>query len=210
VSYPSEDSKFIRSKKNQYEELIFCIEDERFELDNLLETNMSTIRVLENITSKLSQMNSDEKSKFKLTNSLGGTSETIHLKSMQQAYGDKSKDFINGLKRTPAIVVPMVLKRLQAKDKEWREAKKLLDKQWHKQIERNYLKSLDHLAGSFKQNDQKHLKAKSLINEIKDAKQECQQASRSLVAAEQVIPVNIGSLLSDQSKLVSFFLNQYY
>ena len=168
VSFPlwSEDSTFVSSKKNQYEELIFRIEDERFELDVVLESNLSTIRVLENVLSKLNQMSSDEAAKFRLNDQLGGTSETIHIKAIQRVYGEKAKDFIDGLKKNPIVAVPLVLKRLKAKDEEWREAKKNLEKQWREQIERNYLKSLDHCAAPFKQNDQKHLKAKSLTNEI--------------------------------------------
>jgi histone deacetylase complex regulatory component SIN3 len=122
-------------------------------------------------------MNTDELAKFRLSNTLGGTSETIHLRAVQRVYGDKAKDFIDALKRNPAVAVPLVLKRLRAKDEEWREAKKALEKQWCEQIERNYLKSLDHCAVPFKQNDQKQLKAKSLINEIEEAKEEAQQAA---------------------------------
>jgi paired amphipathic helix protein Sin3a len=168
VSFPSwsEDSSFISSKKNQYEELIFRIEDERFELDLVLETNLSTIRALENVQAKMSQMSQDELSKFKLNNMLGGTSEVMHIKAIQRIYADKAKDFIDGLKSNPSVVVPLVLKRLKAKDEEWREAKKNLEKNWREQMDKNYLKSLDHCAAPFKQNDQKHLKAKSLLNEI--------------------------------------------
>jgi paired amphipathic helix protein Sin3a len=178
VSFPSwsEDSTFISSKKNQYEELIFRIEDERFELDVVLESNLSTIRILESLQTKLGQMTPDELSKFRLNNSLGGNSEIIHIKAIQRIYGDKAKEFIDGLKRNPSVAVPLVLKRLRAKDEEWREAKKNLEKQWREQIERNYLKSLDHCAGPFKQNDPKHLKTKSLINEIESVYYERQEA----------------------------------
>jgi paired amphipathic helix protein Sin3a len=167
VSFPSwsEDSTFISSKKNQYEELIFRIEDERFELDLVLETNMSTIRVLENVMMKINQMTSEELAKFKLNNMLGGTSECIHVRAIQRIYGDKAKEFIEGLKQNPSVAVPLVLKRLKAKDDEWREAKKNLEKTWRDQIEKNYLKSLDYCAAPFKQNDQKHLKV-SIIFQI--------------------------------------------
>ena len=114
--------------------------------------------------SKLNQMSTEESNKYRLTDTLGGTSETVHIKAIQRVYGDKAKDFIDGLKRNPSVAVPLVLKRLKAKDEEWREAKKNSEKIWREQIERNYLKSLDHCDASFKQNDQKHLKAKSLTN----------------------------------------------
>ncbi len=178
VSFPSwsEDSTFISSKKNQYEEIIFRIDDERFELDNILETNNSTIKILESLQLKINKMTQDELNNYRLDNSLGGTSEVIQIKAIQRVYTDRAKDFIDGLKRNPSVAVPLVLKRLKAKDEEWREAKKNLEKQWREQMERNYLKSLDHCAGPFKQNDQKHLKTKSLINEIETIYYERQEA----------------------------------
>lgn len=170
VSFPSwsEDSTFVTSRKNQYEDQMFRIEDERFELDVVLETNMCTIKVLENLMSKMNRMKPDELAKLRLDDSLGGESQVIHMKAVQRIYADKSKDFIEGLKQNPQVAVPLVLKRLKAKDEEWREAKKNLEKTWREQVEKNYLKSLDYLATPFKQNDQKYLKTKSMVNEIEN------------------------------------------
>ena len=219
VSFPSwsEDTTFISSKKNQYEELIFRVEDERFELDVVLETNSNTIRVLENIMAKISQMSTEELAKFRLDNKLGASSETIHIKAIQRIYGDKAKDFIEGLKRNPSVAVPLVLKRLKAKEEEWKEAKKNLEKQWREQIEKNYLKSLDHCAVPFKQNDQKHLKTKSLINEIesiyferqeaKDESNQCQQQQQPPVVIKHTEPhlcykYDDKSILEDAAALI--------
>ena len=188
VSFPcwSEDTAFLTSKKNQYEELLFRTEDERFELDVILETNISAIRVLENIQKKIAKMTPEERNKYRLDNCLGGTSEFLHIKAIKRIYGDKSKEFIEGIKRNPAVAVPLVLKRLKAKDEEWREAKKSFEKQWREQFEKNYLKSLDYCAVPFKQSDQKHLKTRSLLNEIEtiyferqEAKEEGQEMSQT-------------------------------
>ena len=119
----------------------------------MLETNLSTIRVLENLMAKINQMNSDELSKYRLGNSLGGSSEIIHLKAIQRVYGDKAADIIDGLKRNPVVAVPLVLRRLKAKDAEWREVQKQFNKVWRDQNEKYYLKSLDHQGMIFKQND---------------------------------------------------------
>lgn len=132
-------------------------------------------------------MSQDELVNFKLTNTLGGTSEVIHIKAIQRVYAERAKDFIDGLKKNPSVAVPLVLKRLKAKDEEWREAKKNLEKQWKEQMERNYLKSLDHCAVPFKQNDQKHLKAKSLISEIETIYYERQEAKDEQTAAIQAL-----------------------
>ena len=59
-------------------------------------------------------------------------------------YGDKAADIVEGLKKSPAIAVPLVLRRLKAKEEEWREAQKGFNKRWREENEKYYLKSLDH------------------------------------------------------------------
>uniref|UniRef100_A0AAY4D082 Paired amphipathic helix protein Sin3a n=1 Tax=Denticeps clupeoides TaxID=299321 RepID=A0AAY4D082_9TELE len=177
VSFPSwsEDSTFVSSKKTQYEEHIYRCEDERFELDVVLETNLATIRVLETVQKKLSRMSAEEQAKFHLDNTLGGSSEVIHRKAIQRIYGDKAPDIIDGLKRNPAVSVPIVLRRLKTKDEEWREAQRGFNKIWREQNEKYYLKSLDHQGINFKQNDTKVLRSKTLLNEIESIYDERQE-----------------------------------
>ncbi|XP_071557175.1 paired amphipathic helix protein Sin3a isoform X1 [Temnothorax nylanderi] len=168
VSFPtwSEDSTFVTSRKTQYEESIYRCEDERFELDVVIETNASTIRVLEGVHKKMNRMTQEEIQKYKLDECMGGCSPTIHQRAIKRIYGDKAPDIIEGLKRNPAVAVPVVLRRLKAKEDEWREAQKGFNKIWREQNEKYYLKSLDHQGINFKQNDVKALRSKSLFNEI--------------------------------------------
>lgn len=81
------------------------------QLDVVLETNLATIRVLETVQRKLSRMSAEEQAKFRLDNTLGGSSEVVHRKAIQRIYGDKAPDIIDGLKKNPAVSVPIVLKR---------------------------------------------------------------------------------------------------
>ena len=74
----------------------------------------------------------------------GGSSEVIHRKAIQRVYGDKSADIVEGLKKNPVVAVPLVLRRLRAKEEEWREAQKGFNKRWREENEKYYLKSLDH------------------------------------------------------------------
>ncbi|KYN39992.1 Paired amphipathic helix protein Sin3a [Trachymyrmex septentrionalis] len=168
VSFPtwSEDSTFVTSRKTQYEESIYRCEDERFELDVVIETNASTIRVLEGVHKKMNRMTQEEVQKYKLDECMGGCSPTIHQRAIKRIYGDKASDIIEGLKRNPVVAVPVVLRRLKAKEEEWREAQKGFNKIWREQNEKYYLKSLDHQGINFKQNDVKALRSKSLFNEI--------------------------------------------
>lgn len=57
-------------------------------------------------------MSAEEQLRFKLDNTMGGSSEVIHRKAIQRIYGDKAHDIIDGLNRNPAVSVPIVLKRL--------------------------------------------------------------------------------------------------
>ncbi|XP_062620426.1 paired amphipathic helix protein Sin3a-like isoform X2 [Saccostrea cucullata] len=168
VSFPSwsEDSTFVTSRKTQYEEHIYRCEDERFELDVVVETNLATIRCLEAVQKKMSRMSSEEAAKFRLDNSLGGSSDVLQRKSIQRIYGDKAPDIIDGLKKNPVVAVPLVLRRLKAKEEEWREAQRNFNKIWREQNEKYYLKSLDHQGINFKQNDVKAIRSKGLLNEI--------------------------------------------
>lgn len=168
VSFPtwSEDSSFVGSRKNQYEEYMYRCEDERFELDVVIETNAATIRVLEGVQKKINRMSPDEISRYRLDDCLGGSSAVLHQRALKRIYGDKAADIIDGLKRNPAVAVPVVLRRLKTKEEEWREAQKGFNKLWREQNEKYYLKSLDYQGINFKQNDVKMLRSKSLFNEI--------------------------------------------
>ncbi|XP_021549741.1 paired amphipathic helix protein Sin3a isoform X4 [Neomonachus schauinslandi] len=160
-------------------------------LDVVLETNLATIRVLEAIQKKLSRLSAEEQAKFRLDNTLGGTSEVIHRKALQRIYADKAADIIDGLRKNPSIAVPIVLKRLKMKEEEWREAQRGFNKVWREQNEKYYLKSLDHQGINFKQNDTKVLRSKSLLNEIESIYDERQEQ-----ATEDNAGVPVGPHLS--------------
>ena len=100
-------------------------EDERFELDIVIEANLHTIKVLEGVTKKMQRMKDDDRNKFKLDDTLGGSSTVIHRRAIHRIYGDKAADIIDGLKKSPSVTVPVVSKRLKAKDEEWKHAKKV-------------------------------------------------------------------------------------
>ena len=85
---------------------------------------------------------------------------------MLRIYGDKTPDIIDGLKKNPVVAVPLVLRRLKAKQEEWKEAQKGFNKLWRDQDRKYYLKSLDHQGVNFKQTDVKQIRSKALLNEI--------------------------------------------
>lgn len=208
VSFPTwaEDSTFVTSRKTQYEEIIYRCEDERFELDVVIETNAATIRVLETVQRKMSRMSQDELAKFRLDDCLGGTSQTIHQRALRRVYGDKVSDIIQGLKKTPQIAVQVVLRRLKAKDEEWREAQKGFNKQWREQNEKYYLKSLDHQGINFKQNDTKALRSKTLINEIEsmfdERHEQTDDSGEPLTGPHLILTYKDKTILDDAASLL--------
>ncbi|KAJ8924461.1 hypothetical protein NQ315_007258 [Exocentrus adspersus] len=208
VSFPtwSEDSTFVSSRKTQYEEYMYRCEDERFELDVVIEVNASTIRVLEGVFKKLGRMSSDEVAKFKLDDCLGGSSPTLHQRAIKRIYGDKAPDIIEGLKRNPMVAVPVVLRRLKTKEEEWREAQKGFNKIWREQNEKYYLKSLDHQGINFKQNDVKALRSKSLFNEIEtifdERHEQNEEGAEPVAGPHLVLPYRDQTILDDAANLL--------
>lgn len=165
-SFTSEDSTFVSSKKNMYEEALFRCEDERYELDRLIDGTQSTLMSLEHIWKKLSSMNTKDVESYTLTDTLGGTSEIIHKAIIGKIYGAKADEVMDALKRTPYIALPIVMKRLRQKDEEWRIAQREWNKIWRDIHYKNYYKALDNQSVNFKSTDKKVLSIKSLVNEI--------------------------------------------
>lgn len=172
ASFESEDSGFVSSKKNQYEDALFKCEDERFEMDLILEYNLSTIAVLEPVSRRIETMSTTERDAFRLDHRLNGTSEIIYKKAIKRIYGDKGDDIYEYLQRNPASAVPVVLKRLKAKDEEWRRVQRDWNRVWSEIHIKNYYKALDHQGIDFKVADRKTLTTRSLVNEIQVLKEE--------------------------------------
>ena len=170
--FESEDSGFLSSKKNQYEDALFKCEDERFEMDLILEYNLSTIAVLEPIAKKIGKMSQEERDAFKLDHRLNGTSEIIYKKAIKRIYGEKADDIYEYLQKSPCAAVPVVLKRLKTKDEEWRRVQRDWNRVWAEIHIKNYYKALDHQGIDFKATDRKTLTTRSLVNEIQIIKEE--------------------------------------
>lgn len=174
-TWASEDSGFISHRKNQYEEILFKIEEERLEFDYHMEANLRTIQTLETIANRIANMTSEQKAIFKLPPGLGRVSQTIYKKVIRKIY-DKDRGFevIDALHDNPAVAVPVVLKRLKQKDEEWKRAQREWNKVWREMEQKVFYKSLDHLGLTFKQADKKLLTAKQMVSEISTVKIEQQ------------------------------------
>lgn len=210
VSFPSwsEDSTFVSSCKTQYEEIIYRCEDERFELDMVIEANASTIQILDGVMKRINKMTQEEKNAFILDDTLGGSSTVHQIKAIRRAYGDRADEIIENLKNSPALNIPIVLKKLKSKEEEWKEAQNNFNAIWREQYESYYLKSLDHQGINFKQNDSKCLRSKSLINEIETLYEERREqieegSAGGSSSPHMVLECGDLSVLEDANNLIS-------
>ncbi|KAI7871546.1 hypothetical protein BDF14DRAFT_1873462 [Spinellus fusiger] len=170
VSHPtwaSEDNGSVASKKNQYEEALNRVEEERYDYDLNIEANLNTIALLEPIVKKMINMTAEEKTDFRLLPGLGGSSQTIYQRILKKIYGgDRGLEIIELLHENPVRTVPIVLKRLKQKDDEWKRAQREWNKIWREVEAKNYWKSLDYQGITFKSSDRKAITVKVLVAEI--------------------------------------------
>ncbi|KAI8150039.1 hypothetical protein BJV82DRAFT_585571 [Fennellomyces sp. T-0311] len=176
VSHPiwaSEDSGFVASKKNQYEEAMHRCEEERYDYDLNIDANLNAIALLEPIAKSLELMTPEEKSALRLEPGLGGQSITIYERIIKKVYDDeRGKEIIDLLYSHPSRVVPILLKRLSQKDEEWRKAQHEWNKAWREMDAKNFYRALDYQGLTFKSIDRKAMAVKSLVTEIETLHEE--------------------------------------
>ncbi|KAJ4296291.1 Transcriptional regulatory protein sin3 [Kalmusia sp. IMI 367209] len=166
-TWASEDSGFVAHRKNQFEEGLHRIEEERHDYDTNIEACNRTIQQLEPIATQLLTMKHEDRANFILPPGLGGQSETIYKKVIMKIYGrEKGAEVIRELFQMPWSVVPVLLHRLKAKLEDWKAAQREWEKVWRDQTQKIFWKSLDHQSLSVKQIDKRQFQPKSLQNEI--------------------------------------------
>ncbi|KAK6344167.1 Transcriptional regulatory protein sin3 [Orbilia brochopaga] len=165
-TWASEDSGFVGHKKNQYEEMLHRVEEERHDYDFHIECNSRTIQLLEPIAQRIASMSPDEQANFRLNPGLGGQSRTIYQRAIKKVYKDDGLEVIRLLHDRPASAVPIILRRLKMKDEEWRFAQREWNKVWREQTGKIFYKSLDHQGNTFKQNDKRMTTNRHFISEI--------------------------------------------
>lgn len=163
VTSGSEDYSFKFMRKNQYEDNLFRCEDDRYELDLVIETNAATIVKLEEIASTIDMLPPSVKRRHSLAE---GALSAVHFNAIKRIYGGAGADIIQHVRLNPGVAVPVVLARLRDKDEQWRRARQEMNVIWREVGEKNYHRSLDHRSVHFKQVDKKELSSKSLVMDI--------------------------------------------
>ncbi|KAL1211316.1 Paired amphipathic helix protein Sin3-like 1 [Cardamine amara subsp. amara] len=167
VTSGSEDYSFKHMRRNQYEESLFRCEDDRFELDMLLESVSSAARSAENLLNIITEKKITFSGSFRIEDHF----TALNLRCIERLYGDHGLDVIDILHKNPATALPVILTRLKQKQDEWKKCREDFDKVWANVYAKNHYKSLDHRSFYFKQQDSKNLSAKSLVAEIKGLKE---------------------------------------
>ena len=72
-------------RKNQYEEALFRCEDDRYELDMVIESNASAIRHLRPLCEEIMKMSPEEKNNYRIPDR-GLT--PLHFRCIQKIYGE--------------------------------------------------------------------------------------------------------------------------
>ncbi|CAL5370003.1 unnamed protein product [Camellia sinensis] len=167
VTSGSEDYSFKHMRRNQYEESLFRCEDDRFELDMLLESVSSTSKRAEELLNCLNDNTIRPESPINIEDHF----TALNLRCIERLYGDHGLDVMDILRKNPSVALPVILTRIKQKQDEWNKCRSDFNKVWAEIYAKNHYKSLDHRSFYFKQQDSKNLSTKSLVAEIKEIKE---------------------------------------
>jgi len=191
VSLPvgSEESyTFRHMRRNTYEEVLFRVEDERFEIDMVLDSNAATLQRLIPIAEEIAKLSQEEAVSVEAASKaptegagMGGKRfqysfdknilGVIHRNSIARIYGDSGNEMLDLMVKNPTVAIPLVVERLRQKDKEWRNVRARLNVHWKDLAEQNYYKSLDHRSLTWRTIDKRTTSVRHMLSEIKDRSQ---------------------------------------
>ncbi|KAG6486831.1 hypothetical protein ZIOFF_055411 [Zingiber officinale] len=177
VTSGSEDYSFKHMRKNQYEESLFRCEDDRFEMDMLLESVNTTTKCVEELLEMMQDPVKPE-NPVHIEDHL----TSLNLRCIERLYGDHGLDVMDILRKNASLALPVILTRLKQKQEEWSRCRSDFNKVWAEIYTKNYHKSLDHRSFYFKQQDSKNLSTKTLLGEIKEINDKMKKEDDILLA----------------------------
>ncbi|KAJ9604571.1 Transcriptional regulatory protein sin3 [Cladophialophora chaetospira] len=175
-TWASEDSGFVAHRKNQYEEALHRIEEERHDYDFHIESCQRTIQLMEPLVQQIGVMSDADRASFQLSPGLGGASEAIPKRIIMKIYNrEAGAKVIEEMLARPTAVLPIVLSRLKQKLEEWKQVQREWEKVWRDQIHRQFWKSLDHQGLNAKNQDKKNFQQKTLTSDIQTKYEEAKK-----------------------------------
>lgn len=145
-----------------------------YEMDMAIERNSSTLRQMHPLYEEIAGLKEGEEKdgqpigrmqyKFRSSgNSRDRAIGTIHIGAIARIYGDSGDEVVHHLMRNPLAVLPIVFKRLQQKDVEWRKVKSGLVNEWRSALQENHEGSRDVLCHFFRREVERGFASEQLI-----------------------------------------------
>lgn len=205
-TWASEDSGFVAHRKNQYEEALHRIEEERHDYDFHIESCQRTIQLMEPIVQQIGVMNETDRTGFILAPGLGGASEAIPKRIIMKVYGREiGGRVMQEMFARPTAVLPIVLSRLKQKLEEWKQVQREWEKVWRDQIHKQFWKSLDHQGINAKNLDKKNFQQKTLTSEIQAKYEEAKKnRENGITTKKHQLEYTFGDLdvIADATRLI--------
>lgn len=159
VSVPagSEESR-DSSVRDPAAETLFQCEDDRTELDIVLEQNLSTLRLFAPLNDQIRQGQEIDFSISQLRD--------IQKAAIHRIYGEKFHEVMDSLNQKPHFVIPVIYARLQQKGHEWENARKELNLFWRNLYKENTIRAENQEANRFKNGEKNRLSPAEIVNDI--------------------------------------------
>ncbi|XP_012855246.1 PREDICTED: paired amphipathic helix protein Sin3-like 3 isoform X2 [Erythranthe guttata] len=178
VTSGSEDYSFNHMRRNQYEESLFRCEDDRFELDVLLESVKATAKRVEELLDSMNDHTNKTNSSVNIEDHL----TVLNLRCIERLYGEHGLEVMDMLRKNAPVALPVILTRLKQKQLEWESCRSDFNKVWVETYAKNYRRSLDHMSFHFKQEDKKRMNTKALLAEIKEMSEKDQNEEEMIMS----------------------------
>ena len=113
-------------RRNQYEEALFRCEDDRFEVDVILETTRSAIAQLHLLQKELDALQEEEQGSYRLHDD---ALSAVQLAAIRRVYAHNGMDqeVVKLLFLNPRDCIPRIIGRLEKKEKEWMGEKVIMN-----------------------------------------------------------------------------------
>lgn len=178
-----EDYDGVRERHNAYEDMMFRIEDERYELDMAIERNVHALRHIEPFAEEVQELRDQEEKDGQPIGRLQYqlnryAMNTIHINAIARIYGERGDEVLQHLVRNPLVVLPIVYQRLKQKDAEWRKVKSEVTSRLNAATAANYEGSLDVLCYFNRRGLERRATASRLRDDCTRARMYCRHADK--------------------------------
>ena len=196
----------IKTRKNFYEEAMAKAEDDHFEVDMAIERNSAAKRQVEPLAEEAALLRENEEKdgqpigrlRYKLrSRSLSSN----HIGAIARLYGDRGDEVLHHLGRNPLCVLPIVWRRLNEKDQEWRKARTSLIKDWRKVLKDNHEGSRDTQCFFNKKAIERCLSDDNILDQCEQAQEFAQSNIDIHPSARPFIP-NVSLSCSDPTAVL--------